>query len=82
MHGAAEALPGTGEILGGEDRIDSTLFESCGDSLIVNLGSDEWENVRLLISSMHVDFRLTAVLRNQALSLVYSAIGTCMSETY
>jgi len=30
------------ELLGGEDRIDTTLFESCGDSLIVNLGSDEW----------------------------------------
>ncbi|EJF60388.1 hypothetical protein BD309DRAFT_868296 [Dichomitus squalens] len=30
------------ELLGGEDRIDPTLFESCGDSLIVNLGSDEW----------------------------------------
>lgn len=32
------------ELLGGEDRIDNTLFESCGDSLIVNLGSDEWSN--------------------------------------
>lgn len=30
------------ELLGGEDRIDTTLFESCGDSLIVNLGSEEW----------------------------------------
>jgi len=30
------------ELLGGEDRIDKTLFESCGDSLIVNLGSEEW----------------------------------------
>ena len=30
-----------GEILGGEDRIDPTLFESCGDSLIVNLGTEE-----------------------------------------
>ncbi|EMD37741.1 hypothetical protein CERSUDRAFT_65344 [Gelatoporia subvermispora B] len=30
------------ELLGGEDRIDPTLFESCGDSLIVNLGSEEW----------------------------------------
>lgn len=32
------------ELLGGEDRIDRTLFESCGDSLIVNLGCEEWEN--------------------------------------
>ncbi|KAI1791345.1 hypothetical protein LXA43DRAFT_437878 [Ganoderma leucocontextum] len=30
------------ELLGGEDRIDLTLFESCGDSLIVNLGAEEW----------------------------------------
>ena len=30
------------ELLGGEDRIDPTLFESCGDSLIVNLGSEQW----------------------------------------
>ncbi|RDX45632.1 hypothetical protein OH76DRAFT_1457535 [Lentinus brumalis] len=30
------------ELLGGEDRVDPTLFESCGDSLIVNLGSDQW----------------------------------------
>lgn len=36
---------GLGELLGGEDRIDKTLFESCGDSLIVNLGSEEWVNV-------------------------------------
>ena len=35
----------TGELLGGEDRIDPTLFESCGDSLIVNLGSEEWTDV-------------------------------------
>ena len=34
-----------GELLGGEDRIDKTLFESCGDSLIVNLGSEEWVDV-------------------------------------
>ncbi|THH19324.1 hypothetical protein EUX98_g8797 [Antrodiella citrinella] len=30
------------ELLGGEDRIDKTLFQSCGDSLIVNLGLEEW----------------------------------------
>lgn len=30
------------EVLGGEDHIDPTLFESCGDSLIVNLGAEEW----------------------------------------
>ena len=37
----------TGELLGGEERIDRTLFESCGDSLIVNLGSQEWTEVSL-----------------------------------
>lgn len=37
--------PSLGELVGGEDRIDRTLFESCGDSLIVNLGSDEWVDV-------------------------------------
>ncbi|KAM5543274.1 hypothetical protein V8D89_003148 [Ganoderma adspersum] len=30
------------ELLGGEDRIDPTLFESSGDSLIVNLGAEQW----------------------------------------
>ena len=35
----------TGELLGGEDRVDPTLFESCGDSLIVNLGAEEWADV-------------------------------------
>ena len=34
-------------MLGGEDRIDPTLFESCGDSLIVNLGAEEWVDVSL-----------------------------------
>ncbi|KAI0930658.1 hypothetical protein AcW1_003624 [Taiwanofungus camphoratus] len=33
------------ELLGGEDRIDHTLFESCGDSLIVNLGNEDWADV-------------------------------------
>ncbi|CAL1707473.1 unnamed protein product [Somion occarium] len=33
------------ELLGGDERIDKTLFESCGDSLIVNLGTEEWEDV-------------------------------------
>ncbi|KAI0067549.1 hypothetical protein BV25DRAFT_1846593 [Artomyces pyxidatus] len=32
------------ELLGGEDRIDRTLFESCGDSLIVNLGAEKWKD--------------------------------------
>ena len=31
--------------MGGEDRVDPTLFESCGDSLIVNLGAEEWADV-------------------------------------
>lgn len=39
QHRRSEVM--AGEILGGEDRIDTTLFESCGDSLIVNLGTDE-----------------------------------------
>ena len=34
-------------MLGGEDRIDPTLFESSGDSLIVNLGAEEWVDVSL-----------------------------------
>ena len=40
-----------GELLGGEDRIDPTLFESCGDSLIVNLGSEEWTEVSAMTYS-------------------------------
>jgi hypothetical protein len=34
-----------GELVGGEERIDTSLFNSCGDSLICNLGSPEWEKV-------------------------------------
>ncbi|OCB87948.1 hypothetical protein A7U60_g4905 [Sanghuangporus baumii] len=48
-----------GEILGGEDRIDPTLFESFGDSLICNLGSSEWENKESidprLLGNWHID---------------------------
>ncbi|KAL5510986.1 hypothetical protein ACEPAG_3705 [Sanghuangporus baumii] len=47
------------EILGGEDRIDPTLFESFGDSLICNLGSPEWENKESidprLLGNWHID---------------------------
>ncbi|KAL4250739.1 Phytanoyl-CoA dioxygenase [Abortiporus biennis] len=46
------------ELLGGEDRIDKTLFESCGDSLIVNLGSKEWENANIHprdLGNWHID---------------------------
>ncbi|KAF8583488.1 hypothetical protein K439DRAFT_1348404 [Ramaria rubella] len=32
------------ELLGGEDRLDPTLFHKCGDSLIVNLGAEEWRD--------------------------------------
>ncbi|KZS90207.1 hypothetical protein SISNIDRAFT_479583 [Sistotremastrum niveocremeum HHB9708] len=32
------------ELVGGEDRIDTTLFYSCGDSLICNFGSEDWVN--------------------------------------
>lgn len=50
--GAEQALVGmgAGELLGGEDRIDPTLFESCGDSLIVNLGAEEWVDVSVRLS--------------------------------
>ncbi|KAL5498099.1 hypothetical protein ACEPAH_2229 [Sanghuangporus vaninii] len=47
------------EILGGEDRIDPTLFESFGDSLICNLGNPEWENKESidarLLGNWHID---------------------------
>ncbi|KAI0824031.1 hypothetical protein BC628DRAFT_471755 [Trametes gibbosa] len=46
------------ELLGGEDRIDPTLFESCGDSLIVNLGSEEWANKEIQpkdLGNWHID---------------------------
>lgn len=35
-----------GELLGGEDRIDPTLFHKVGDGLIINLGAEEWRDVR------------------------------------
>ncbi|KAH8073008.1 hypothetical protein BXZ70DRAFT_964092 [Cristinia sonorae] len=46
------------ELLGGEDRIDNTLFESCGDSLIVNLGLKEWETTLIHprdLGNWHID---------------------------
>ncbi|KAI0081287.1 hypothetical protein K474DRAFT_1636018 [Panus rudis PR-1116 ss-1] len=46
------------ELLGGEDRIDKTLFESCGDSLIVNLGSEEWVDKEIHpkdLGNWHID---------------------------
>ncbi|KAH8115114.1 hypothetical protein DFH11DRAFT_146876 [Phellopilus nigrolimitatus] len=47
------------EILGGEERIDRTLFESCGDSLICNLGTPEWEKKESvdprLLGNWHID---------------------------
>jgi len=32
------------ELVGGEERIDRTLFETCVDTLIINLGSEEWRD--------------------------------------
>ncbi|KAI0744959.1 hypothetical protein C8Q76DRAFT_701778 [Earliella scabrosa] len=46
------------EILGGEERIDRTLFESCGDSLIVNLGAEEWTDKEIEpkdLGNWHID---------------------------
>ncbi|TFY74227.1 hypothetical protein EWM64_g9785, partial [Hericium alpestre] len=46
------------ELLGGEDRIDRTLFESCGDSLIVNLGKDEYRDLDIHpkdLGNWHID---------------------------
>ncbi|CDO77618.1 hypothetical protein BN946_scf184946.g11 [Trametes cinnabarina] len=46
------------ELLGGDNRIDPTLFESCGDSLIVNLGSEEWEDKEIApkdLGNWHID---------------------------
>ncbi|KAI5117178.1 hypothetical protein M0805_008157 [Coniferiporia weirii] len=47
------------EILGGEEHIDPTLFESFGDSLICNFGSPEWENKESvdprLLGNWHID---------------------------
>ncbi|KAI0768809.1 hypothetical protein BD413DRAFT_561666 [Trametes elegans] len=46
------------ELLGGEDKIDPTLFESCGDSLIVNLGAEQWEKAEIApkdLGNWHID---------------------------
>lgn len=66
-----------GELLGGEDRIDKTLFESCGDSLIVNLGSEEWVNVR--VSSATPEVRTNLDLGRKQSSRKILATGTCGS---
>lgn len=34
-----------GEIVGGEDRIDTKLFSKAGNNLITNFGKEEWRDV-------------------------------------
>ena len=36
---------GIGEIVGGTDRLDPTLFDKTGDTLIANFGTEEWRDV-------------------------------------
>ncbi|THH08763.1 hypothetical protein EW145_g2487 [Phellinidium pouzarii] len=72
------------EILGGEDRIDPTLFESFGDSLICNFGSPEWEDVRELPlnpTNPMVQYRLF-IYRKKPSLLVCWGTGTCESVLY
>jgi len=33
---------GIGELVGGEDKLDQSLFTRSGDSLIINVGSEHW----------------------------------------
>ncbi|GJJ13995.1 hypothetical protein Clacol_008252 [Clathrus columnatus] len=53
------------ELVGGEDRIDPTLFHKAGDGLIVNLGSEKWENVENIdprdLDNWHVYARITLI---------------------
>ncbi|KIJ35524.1 hypothetical protein M422DRAFT_34651, partial [Sphaerobolus stellatus SS14] len=45
-------------LLGGEDKIDPNLFHKCGDSLIVNLGTEEWRDKTIHpkdLDNWHVD---------------------------
>jgi len=46
------------QLLGGEGRIDHTLFDKCGDSLIINLGTEEWRDKTIEpreLDNWHVD---------------------------
>ena len=45
-------LYGTGEILGGEDRLDATIFNKAGDSLIGNFGKEEYREVCLMLHAV------------------------------
>ncbi|KAK7458014.1 hypothetical protein VKT23_009922 [Stygiomarasmius scandens] len=46
------------EILGGEERIDNTIFDKAGDSLIANFGKEEYKDKVILpkdLGNWHVD---------------------------
>ena len=34
-----------GELLGGEERIDKTIFDKANDGLVANFGKDEYRDV-------------------------------------
>ena len=39
-----------GEIIGGTDRLDPTIFDKAGDSLIANFGQEEWRDVGIIFA--------------------------------
>jgi len=39
-----------GEIIGGADRLDRTLFEKTGNGLIANFGQEEWRDVGIIFA--------------------------------
>ena len=41
--------------MGGEDRIDPTIFDKVGDSLIANFGKEEWRDVRAFFCRRDTD---------------------------
>ncbi|KAF8584672.1 hypothetical protein K439DRAFT_1633385 [Ramaria rubella] len=46
------------EVVGGEDRIDPTIFDKVGDSLIANFGTEEWRDKTVTpreLTNWHVD---------------------------
>jgi hypothetical protein len=63
-----------GEIVGGADRFDTTMYDKAGDSLITNFGQEEWRDVAIIFS--WVAYQLIIIHRNTFI-LKTLEIGMC-----
>lgn len=59
-----------GELLGGEDRVDTVVSYTSGDGLICNFGSEYWENVTPLLPAYPCSLPVRALAN----------IGLCSSQ--